>query len=182
MAPSDSRVRTFGHEAGAFTGANRRREGRFESAHGGTLFLDELGLMPLAVQEKLLRVVEYGTFERLGSSGSDRCRRPPGGATSVDLRDLVAEGRFKADLLDRLSFQVLCLPPLRLREGDIPVLANHFAQRFAIELGLKSTPSSAHLPWQNFNDMTGLEMFANSRMSLNARFISLSRPRSRWSH
>jgi psp operon transcriptional activator len=141
LAPSVLESELFGHEAGAFTGANRQREGRFESAHGGTLFLDELGLMPLAVQEKLLRVVEYGTFELLGSSEEIAVDVRLVAATSVDLRSLVAEGRFKADLLDRLSFQILYLPPLRLREGDIPVLANHFAQRFAIELGLKSTPS-----------------------------------------
>jgi psp operon transcriptional activator len=141
LAPSVLESELFGHEAGAFTGANRLREGRFESAHGGTLFLDELGLMPLAVQEKLLRVVEYGTFERLGSSEEIAVDVRLVAATSVDLRGLVAEGRFKADLLDRLSFQVLYLPPLRLREGDIPVLANHFAKRFALELGLKWTPS-----------------------------------------
>jgi psp operon transcriptional activator len=141
LAPSVLESELFGHEAGAFTGANRLREGRFESAHGGTLFLDELGLMPLAVQEKLLRVVEYGTFERLGSSEEIAVNVRLVAATSVDLRGLVAEGRFKADLADRLSFQVLYLPPLRLREGDIPVLANHFAKRFAMELGLKSTPS-----------------------------------------
>jgi psp operon transcriptional activator len=141
LAPSVLESELFGHEVGAFTGANRLREGRFESAHGGTLFLDELGLMPLAVQEKLLRVVEYGTFERLGSSEEIAVDVRLVAATSVDLRGLVAKGRFKADLSDRLSFQVLYLPPLRLREGDIPVLANHFAKRFAVELGLKSMPS-----------------------------------------
>ena len=140
LAPSILESELFGHEAGAFTGANRRREGRFESAHSGTLFLDELGLMPLAIQEKLLRVVEYGTFERVGSSEAIEVDVRLVGATSVDLRDLVAVGRFKADLLDRLSFQVLWLPPLRLRDGDIRVLANHFATAFAIELGLKWTP------------------------------------------
>jgi psp operon transcriptional activator len=141
LASSVLESELFGHEAGAFTGANRQREGRFESAHGGTLFLDELGLMPLAVQEKLLRVVEYGTFERVGSSEAIGVDVRLVAATSVDLPGLVAEGRFKADLSDRLSFQVLYVPPLRLREGDIVVLANHFAKRFAIELGLKWTPS-----------------------------------------
>ena len=141
LAPSILESELFGHEAGAFTGANRLREGRFELAHGGTLFLDELGLMPLAVQEKLLRVVEYGTFERVGSSEAIAVDVRLVAATSVDLCSLVAEGRFKADLLDRLSFQVLYLPPLRFREGDIAALANHFAKRFAIELGLKWTPS-----------------------------------------
>ena len=96
--------------------------------------------MPLSVQEKLLRVVEYGTFERVGSSEAVGVDVRLVGATSVDLRGLVAEGRFKADLLDRLSFQVLWLPPLRLREGDIVLLANYFAKRFAVELGLPWTP------------------------------------------
>jgi psp operon transcriptional activator len=143
LAPSVLESELFGHEAGAFTGANRLREGRFEFADGGTLFLDELGLMPLAVQEKLLRVVEYGTFERVGSSEPISVDVRLVAATSVDLRGLVAKGQFKADLLDRLSFQVLYLPPLRLREGDIPALANHFAKRFSTELGLKWTPSLA---------------------------------------
>ena len=147
LASSVLESELFGHEAGAFTGANRRREGRFESADGGTLFLDELGLMPLTVQEKLLRVVEYGFFERVGSSEAIEVNVRLVAATSVDLRDLVQQGRFKADLLDRLSFQVLHLPPLRLREGDVRLLADHFARRFAVELGLKWTstfsPSAA---------------------------------------
>ncbi len=130
----------FGHEAGAFTGAQQRREGRFESADGGTLFLDELGLMPLTVQEKLLRVVEYGVFERVGSSDSIEVNVRLVAATSVDLRSLVDQGKFKADLLDRLAFQVIHLPPLRAREGDVLLLANHFARRFAVELGLGWTP------------------------------------------
>jgi len=141
LASSVLESELFGHEAGAFTGANRRREGRFESADGGTLFLDELGLMPLTVQEKLLRVVEYGFFERVGSSEAIEVNVRLVAATSVDLRDLVQQGRFKADLLDRLSFQVLHLPPLRLREGDVRLLADHFARRFAVELGFKWTPT-----------------------------------------
>jgi psp operon transcriptional activator len=141
LASSVLESELFGHEAGAFTGASRRREGRFESADGGTLFLDELGLMPLTVQEKLLRVVEYGVFERVGSSEAIEVNVRLVAATSVDLHVLVNEGRFKADLLDRLSFQVLHLPPLRLRQGDILLLASHFARRFAVELGLKWTPA-----------------------------------------
>jgi len=140
LAPSLVESELFGHEAGSFTGSNRRREGRFESANGGTLFLDELGLVPLTVQEKLLRVVEYNLFERVGSSEAVEVDVRLVAATSVDLRELVQQGRFKADLLDRLSFQVLHLPPLRLREGDILLLANHFARRFAIELGLGWVP------------------------------------------
>src|SRR6516225_2597326 len=140
LAPSLVESELFGHEAGSFTGSNRRREGRFESANGGTLFLDELGLVPLTVQEKLLRVVEYNLFERVGSSEAVEVDVRLVAATSVDLRRLVNEGRFKADLLDRLSFQVLHLPPLRLREGDVFLLANHFARRFAVELALKWAP------------------------------------------
>ena len=93
--------------------------------------------MPLTVQEKLLRVVEYGVFERVGSSEAIEVNVRLVAATSVDLRVLVNGGRFKADLLDRLSFQVLHLPPLRIRQGDILLLASHFARRFAVELGLK---------------------------------------------
>jgi psp operon transcriptional activator len=107
---------------------------------GGTLFLDELGLMPLAVQEKLLRTIEYGTFERVGASESIQVDVRLVAATNLDLEALVAAGRFKADLLDRLSFQVLYLPPLRLRQDDMELLANHFANRFAVELGLECTP------------------------------------------
>lgn len=130
----------FGHEAGAFTGAMKQRRGRFEAAHGGTLFLDEIGNMPMEVQEKILRVVEYGSFERLGSSESVTVDVRLVAATNVDLPALAAAGRFKRDLLDRLSFEVLFLPPLRDRPGDIELLARHFATRMASELKLGTTP------------------------------------------
>ncbi len=125
----------FGHEEGAFTGAVRHRTGRFETADGGTLLLDELGNIPLEVQEKILRVVEYGTFERVGSSKAIRVDVRIIGATNADLPSLAAQGRFKEDLLDRVSFEVLFLPPLRERHEDILFLANHFAARMAFELG-----------------------------------------------
>ncbi|MCH2156555.1 MAG: phage shock protein operon transcriptional activator [Opitutales bacterium] len=125
----------FGHEAGAFTGATKRRKGRFEEAHGGTLFLDEIGQVPMAVQEKILRVVEYGTFERVGSNQAITVDVRIIGATNADLPALVKADKFKADLLDRLSFEVLFLPPLRERGEDILVLAQHFAGRMADELG-----------------------------------------------
>ena len=130
----------FGYEKGAFTGAEKRREGRFESADGGTLFLDEIGTIPKEVQEKILRVVEYGTFERVGSSTSMEVDVRIIAATNADLVALVSQGRFKEDLLDRLSFEVLVVPPLRERKEDILLLANHFARRMAVELGHEEIP------------------------------------------
>lgn len=130
----------FGHEKGAFTGAVARRKGRFESAHDGTLFLDEIGLIPMEVQEKILRVVEYGAFERVGSSDAAEVDVRIIGATNVDLVALARAGRFKQDLLDRIAFEVLFLPPLRERHGDIGLLATHFASRMAFELGRQEVP------------------------------------------
>src|SRR6185369_9119219 len=108
----------FGHEAGAFTGAVRRRAGRFELADGGTLFLDEIAQASTAVQEKILRVVEYGLFERVGGSAPVRVDVRVIAATNVHLPTAVAEGRFRADLLDRLAFDVVRIPPLRERRDD----------------------------------------------------------------
>ena len=130
----------FGYEKGAFTGAMQRRVGRFESADGGTLFLDEIGAIPLEVQEKILRVVEYGAFERVGGSTPVEVDVRIIGATNADLIALAQKGRFKTDLLDRLSFEVLFVPPLRDRKGDVLLLANHFARRMAYELGRDETP------------------------------------------
>jgi psp operon transcriptional activator len=130
----------FGYEKGAFTGAEQRRVGRFEAAEGGTIFLDEIGLLPMEVQEKILRVVEYGTFERVGSPESIEADVRIVAATNADLLALADEGRFKRDLLDRLSFEVLYLPPLRERKGDVLVIANHFAGRMALELGWQDVP------------------------------------------
>ena len=124
----------FGHEAGAFTGASGRRKGRFEEADGGTLFLDEIGLIPMEVQEKILRAVEYGTFERVGSSFTHEVNVRIVAATNDDLPLLCEKGKFKEDLLDRLSFEVLFVPPLRVRENDILLLAFHFAARMNREL------------------------------------------------
>ncbi|HOZ49100.1 MAG TPA: phage shock protein operon transcriptional activator [Candidatus Hydrogenedentes bacterium] len=140
LAPGLIESELFGHEAGAFTGAAGRRTGRFEAAHGGTLFLDEIGAIPVEVQEKILRVVEYGTFERVGSSFPVRVDVRIVGATNADLVALAREGRFKQDLLDRLSFDVLFVPPLRARRDDIPLLAGHFAGRLALELGRDTPP------------------------------------------
>ena len=124
----------FGHEAGAYTGAQRRRQSRFEMADGGTLFLDEIATASLAVQEKLLRVAEYGTFERVGGNETIRVDVRLLGATNADLPALARAGRFRADLLDRLSFDVINVPPLRARAADIPMLAEHFARRMTAEL------------------------------------------------
>jgi len=125
----------FGHEAGAFTGASRARAGRFEEADRGTLFLDELATLSMAAQERLLRVVEYGEVTRIGSSRPLRVDVRIVAATNEDLPRMAATFRFRADLLDRLSFEVITLPPLRVREGDIAVLADHFGRRMAAELG-----------------------------------------------
>lgn len=130
----------FGHEAGAFTGATSRRRGRFEHADGGTLFLDELGNIPLSVQEKILRVVEYGEFQRVGGSEAVRANVRIVGATNADLVGLCEEGKFMRDLLDRLSFEVLYVPPLRVRQEDIMLLARHFAARMAHELEWREAP------------------------------------------
>ncbi len=141
LSPSVMESELFGHEAGAFTGAARRRAGRFEAANGGTLFLDEIGQMPMALQEKILRVVEYGSFERVGASEPVHVDVRIVGATNADLPAMAAEGKFKPDLLDRLSFEVLFVPALRERgAGDIDLLARHFAIRMAGELGLDKTP------------------------------------------
>ncbi|NUB10809.1 phage shock protein operon transcriptional activator [Azospirillum sp. Vi22] len=123
----------FGHEAGAFTGAIRRQIGRVEQADGGTLFLDEIATASAAVQEKLLRAVEYGEIERVGGRTQIVDVRVIG-ATNADLPALAETGRFRADLLDRLAFDVVTLPPLRARREDIPVLAEHFALGMVREL------------------------------------------------
>ncbi|MDR3516128.1 MAG: phage shock protein operon transcriptional activator [Azospirillaceae bacterium] len=125
----------FGHEAGAFTGASRRRPGRFELADGGTLFLDEIATASSRVQEQVLRVIEYGEFERVGGRETLSVEVRLIGATHADLPALAAAGRFRADLLDRLAFDVITLPPLRARVEDIPVLAQQFGQAMAHELG-----------------------------------------------
>lgn len=129
----------FGHEAGAFTGATRRQVGRIEQADAGTLFLDELATSSAAVQEKLLRAVEYGEIERIGGRTRTVDIRVVA-ATNADLPALAEVGKFRADLLDRLSFDVILLPPLRARREDIPLLAEHFALGMVRELGRSLFP------------------------------------------
>ena len=125
----------FGHEAGAFTGAMRTHTGRFEQANGGTLVMDELGTIPLRMQENILRVIEYGEFQRVGGSQTLTTDVRVVGATNQDLPTLVAAGRFRADLLDRLAFDVIHVPPIRERPEDIAKLAYHFAVNITSELG-----------------------------------------------
>ena len=133
----------FGHEAGAFTGATKQRVGRFEEADKGTLFLDELGTLSMGAQEGLLRAVEYGEVTRIGSSRPIRVDVRIVAATNEDLPAKAARGEFRADLLDRLSFEVITLPPLRVREGDIAVLADYFGRRMGAELGWEAWPGFA---------------------------------------
>lgn len=130
----------FGHEAGAFTGAAGRRAGRFERANGGTLFLDEIAMASARVQEKLLRIIEYGEFERLGGNQTLKVDVRIIGATNVDLPTAVRKGKFRADLIDRLAFDVITLPPLRVRKTDILPLAEHFGRSMVADLGEESFP------------------------------------------
>lgn len=130
----------FGHEAGAFTGAQKRHQGRFERAEGGTLFLDELATAPMLVQEKLLRVVEYGELERVGGGQSLQVNVRLVCATNADLPLLARQGKFRADLLDRLAFDVVMLPSLRERQSDILLLAENFAIQMCRELSLPFFP------------------------------------------
>ena len=136
LSPTLIESELFGHERGAYTGAEGRRIGRFEAADGGTLFLAEIGTIPMQAQEKILRVVEYHFFERVGSSAQIEVDVRIICATNADLLALAAQGKFKQDLLDRLSFEVLFLPPLRKRGEDIMLLAQHFGSRMLFELSI----------------------------------------------
>ncbi|PAJ73148.1 phage shock protein operon transcriptional activator [Pseudoalteromonas sp. NBT06-2] len=124
----------FGHESGAFTGASKRHEGRFERADGGSLFLDELANTSGLIQEKLLRVIEYGEFERVGGKSTIKVDTRLICATNEDLPTLAEKGEFRSDLLDRLAFDVITLPPLRERKEDILLLSENFAINMARDL------------------------------------------------
>ena len=137
LAESLLETELFGHEAGSFTGATRRRLGRFELANEGSLFLDELATTSGRVQEKILRVIEYGELERVGGNDTILTDVRIIGATNEDLPALAEQGKFRADLLDRLAFDVITLPPLRERTEDILPLATHFAVKMSSELGLE---------------------------------------------
>jgi len=124
----------FGADAGAYTGSNRSREGRFEIAEGGTLFLDEIGNLPLSVQVKLLRVLETGDYQRLGSNRVRKARVRALSATNSDLPQMIRDGRFREDLFYRLNVIELSLPPLTERSDDIDPLAEHFLRDSAVQL------------------------------------------------
>src|SRR5689334_6879773 len=130
----------FGHEAGSFTGAAKTRHGRFEEADGGTLFLDELGTLSMPAQDRLLRATEYGEVTRIGASKPISVDVRIVAATNESLPAMVDRGKFRADLLDRLSFEVVTLPPLRARSGDVPLLVDHFGRRMAVELDWTNWP------------------------------------------
>ena len=125
----------FGHEKGAFTGAVVRKIGRFEAAHGGTLFLDEIGDLPLEMQAKLLRVLQDGHFERLGSTQTQHSNVRLVAATNGDLWKLISEKRFRSDLYYRLNVFPIHVPPLRDRTEDIPLLVRHFVAKYAARMG-----------------------------------------------
>src|SRR5262249_4230374 len=125
----------FGHEKGAFTGADRRRIGKFEQCHGGTLFLDEIGDMPPALQAKILRLLQEQSFERVGGNETIRTDVRLIAGTHHDLKRESAEGKFRADLYYRLGVFAIPLPPLRERGDDLPLLVRHYVRRFSGELG-----------------------------------------------
>ncbi|WP_286068448.1 sigma-54 dependent transcriptional regulator [Stenotrophomonas sp. 57] len=128
----------FGHERGAFTGADKRQIGVFESAHGGTVFLDEVGDLPAEAQTSLLRVLQEGTFERVGSSQPLRADVRVLAATHVELEHAVAQGRFRSDLYYRLNVLRLLMPPLRERGADVQLLAEHFLRCFRLRYSVRA--------------------------------------------
>ncbi|MFW6243654.1 MAG: sigma 54-interacting transcriptional regulator [Desulfovibrionales bacterium] len=140
LSPTLLESELFGHRAGAFTGALAQHKGIFEAADTGTLFLDEIGNMPLTLQEKILHTVEYGELKRVGSPTPLTVDVRVVAATNRDLPTMAADKEFLPDLLDRLSFEVLTLPPLRHRDGDLALLAEHFMGRMALELGMEEIP------------------------------------------
>ena len=135
----------FGHERGAFTGANRQHRGCFERAEGGTLFLDEITEMPLEMQVRLLRVLETGRFVRVGGDGEIRTNVRVLAATNRDALDAVRDGRLREDLMYRLAVFPIVLPPLRERDGDTELLAEHFLQNLNVEGGMSKRFSRAAL-------------------------------------
>ena len=138
----------FGHEKGAFTGADRKRIGKFEQCDGGTLFLDEIGDLTPASQAKILRVLQDQQFERVGSNETIKCNVRLIAATNRDLERMMADGQFRGDLYYRLNVYTIQLPPLRERTDDLPLLVEHFLRRFSRELGKEvhsDAPKSLHL-------------------------------------
>jgi two-component system, NtrC family, response regulator AtoC len=153
----------FGHERGAFTGATHRREGRFKAAHGGTLFLDEVAELSTAAQAKLLRVLQEGTVEPLGSNVSIQVDVRIISATHQDLKSRVAMGQFREDLYYRINTIDLRIPPLRARSGDLAVLARLFIRRFAA-----GRPSAPEMSWQAWNALSSYGFPGNVRELMHA--------------
>ena len=154
----------FGHEKGAFTGADRRRIGKFEQCHGGTIFLDEIGDMPLSLQAKILRLLQEQAFERVGGNETIRTDVRLIAATHRDLKTWSADGKFRPDLYYRLGVFTIHLPPLRERGDDLPLLVSHYLRRFSRELGAKC----ARLPrkrWTDFANTGGRATFGSYRAS-----------------
>jgi PAS domain S-box-containing protein len=172
----------FGHERGAFTGAQRMRKGRFEVANGGTLFLDEIGELPLELQAKILRVLQSGTFERLGGSDTLKVDVRLIAATNRNLKAAVDEGVFRADLYYRIASFPIRLPPLRERRDDIPILAEFFVRKHADRLGKSVDSISARsIRWLSEQRWPGnvreLEGFIErSLISMTGRVLDLVEP------
>lgn len=145
LSPTLLESELFGYEAGAFTGAKGKRAGRFEAAHQGSLFLDEIATMSMQAQEKLLRVIEYGEFERVGGTTTQEVDVRVIGATNIDLPLAADAGDFRHDLLDRLAFDVITVPPLRARKEDIMTLATHFGNHMARELEWLTFPGFSEM-------------------------------------
>ena len=149
----------FGHEKGAFTGADRQRKGRFELADGGTILLDEAGELPPGTQVKLLRVLQEGEFERVGGSDTIKVSVRVIAATNRKLHDEVSAGRFRQDLFYRLNVYPITIPPLRQRREDIPLLVSHYARQIGDRLG----KSIGEVPAQVMHEFTGYNWPGNIR-------------------
>jgi len=149
----------FGHEKGAFTGAIAQKIGRFEMADKGTLFLDEVGDIPLALQSKLLRVLQEQEFERLGSTRTHQVDVRLVSATNRDLADMVKQGKFRSDLYYRLNVFPILLPPLRARRGDIPALVTHFVELY----GHRMRKQIEHIPAEAMSTFISYEWPGNIR-------------------
>jgi transcriptional regulator with GAF, ATPase, and Fis domain len=149
----------FGHERGAFTDANATQAGRFELAHGGTIFLDEVGELPLSIQSKLLRVLQEGRFERLGSPRTQHTDVRVIAATNRQILNDVRRGRFRQDLFYRLNVVPITLPPLRERLGDIPLLARHILK----QLGRKYNPEFSLIPPEIIEQLEAYDWPGNVR-------------------